>query len=93
MTLNFRWCELAGTNGDASFPAVKLKADICAKRQANMVALGAFEAKLPALDAGELLEHTMVDFDQPGTVGKRFPLRRGGQPRPHDRDGDERARA
>src|SRR5690606_10992934 len=66
--------ELAGADGDASFPAMKFETDICSERQADVVALRTFEAKLSSFDACELLERPMVDFDQPGSIGKQFAL-------------------
>jgi hypothetical protein len=66
--------ELTVENGHASAPAMKLQAHIGAQRQANVVALGTFKAKLPAFNAGELLERAMLDFHQSCAVRQHFAL-------------------
>ena len=57
--------------------ATKFETDIRTQRQADGIALGALEAKLSPLDAGELFEGAVIHLYQPGTIGEQFALRLG----------------
>jgi len=66
--------KLAIEKGKSGAPAMVFQAQVGTQRQADVVALRTFQAKLSRLNASKLLEGAMIHLDQPSPIGVELAL-------------------